>query len=310
MAIDPCFATLLADRRNELRAPPPHVALADLRKANKAFLVSAPVPLIHAVEQLEIEAASSLIALRIYRPSAAENLPVTLFCHGGGFVLGDLDTHDSICSRLALSAGCVVVSVDYRRSPENKFPSPVEDCFSALRWISTPSPRLNADAERVAVCGDSAGATLAAAAAMLARSRGVAVRYVAMIYPITDAACDTDSMRQYGQGYLLTRSALQWFWNCYLANPQDADDPLASILRADLTGFPPTTVATAEFDPLRSEGEAFADRVRDAGVPVVARRYLGMLHGFAGLPHLTPVAARVIEDIAADLRAAFQRSVP
>jgi acetyl esterase len=305
MAIDPCFTALLADRRNELRAPPPHVTLADLRNANKAFLLSAPVPPIHAVEQLEIEGASGRIALRIYRPSAAGNLPVALFCHGGGFVLGDLDTHDAICSRLALSAGGVVVSVDYGRAPESKFPGPVEDCFSALNWISTQSSRLNVDPHRLAVCGDSAGATLAAAAAMLARSRGVSVRYVAMIYPITDAACDTTSIHQYERGYLLTRSALQWFWNCYLANPQDAEDPLASILRADLTGFPPTTVATAEFDPLRSEGEAFADRLRGCGVTVVARRYLGMLHGFAGMPHLTPVATRVIEDIAGDLRAAF-----
>lgn len=305
MAIDPCFAALLADPRNELRAPPPNVALADLRKGNKAFLLSVPVPPVHALEQLEIDGASGRIALRIYRPSAARNIPATLFCHGGGFVLGDLDTHDALCSRLALSAGCVVVSVEYGRAPENKFPGPVEDCFSALSWLSVHSSRLNIDPESLALCGDSAGATLAAAAAMLARARGITVRYLAMIYPITDAACDTASMREFERGYLLTRSAMQWFWNCYLGTPADAENPLASILRADLTGFPPTTLVTAEFDPLRSEGEAFADRLRDSGVAVVARRYLGMLHGFAGMPHLTPMATRVIEDVAADLRAAF-----
>lgn len=307
MAVDPCFTALLADRRNELRPPPSHVSLADVRAANKAFLLQAPTPPIHAVEELTAIGPAGPITLRAYRPSAARNLPATLFCHGGGFVLGDLDTHDALCRSLALSADCVVVSVDYRRAPETKFPGPVEDCHAALAWLAAHATRLQIDPGRLALCGDSAGANLAVAAALLARSRGPTVRHLALLYPITDAACDTDSMREFARGYILTRSAMQWYWSSYLETPQDAVNPLASVLRAELAGLPTTTVVTAEFDPLRDEGEAFADRMRASGVTVFARRYPGMIHGFVGMPHITSTAARAVMDAATDMQATYRK---
>ena len=309
MPADLCFAALLADRRNELRPPPAHVSLADVRAANRAFLLQTPAPPISAVDEFGIAGAAGAIGLRVYRPSVARSLPAIVFCHGGGFVLGDLDTHDAFCRVLALSADSVVVSVDYRRAPETKFPQPMEDCHSALAWVFAHAARLDIDPDRLALCGDSAGANLVVAAALLARSRGPTVCHLALFYPITDAACDTASMHEFARGYILTRDAMQWFWSSYLVNARDAANPLASVLRADLAGLPTTTVATAEFDPLRDEGEAFAERLLAAGVTVFARRYPGMIHGFVGMPHVTSAAGRAVMDAAADMQASFRKAV-
>ena len=301
MPVDYCFAALLADKRSELRPPPPHVTLQDMRAGNKAYLAATPKVEIHSVEDAVIEGTDGALAVRLYRPSPDRGLPATLFCHGGGFVLGDLDTHDSICHQLARSANRVVVSVDYRRAPETRFPGAAEDCYAALAWIVAQAGALGVDATRITLCGDSAGANLAFATAQLARSRGPRVRHLAMLYPMIDPACDTASMHEFARGFLLSRAAVQWCWSLYLADPKDAKNPLAAPMRADAQGLPPTSVSTAEFDPLRDEGDALAAQLRTAGVPVVSRRYAGMLHGFAGLSHLTPVAARAIEDIAADI---------
>src|ERR1700730_18195351 len=180
MPVDPCFTVLLADRRNELRPPPSQVSLAEMRAANKAFLLQAPRPPIHAVEEFTAVGPAGPVALRAYPPSATRSLPATLFCHGGGFVLGDLDTHDALCRSIALSADSVVVSVDYRRAPETKFPGPVEDCYASLAWLAANAPRLEIDPGRLALCGDSAGANLAVATALLAQSRGPTVRHLAL----------------------------------------------------------------------------------------------------------------------------------
>ena len=307
MPVDPCFAELLADKRNELRPPPPHITIDVMRAANKAFLVAVPKTPVHSIEDVSIEGPKGPLALRIYRPSAARDLPAILFCHGGGFVLGDLDSHDSMCQRLAHSAACVVVAVGYRCAPESTFPEPVEECHAALTWLVTNAEALGVDSDRVALCGDSAGANLAAATAVLAKSRGPAVRHLALFYPMVDPACDSKSMQDYARGYLLAASAVQWSWGLYLGKPADADDPLACLLRADPAAFPPTTIVTAEFDPLRDEGEALARHIQAAGVQVVLRNYAGMVHGFAGLPQLTPLADRAIDEIAADITAAFAR---
>jgi acetyl esterase len=301
MPVDPCFAALLADRRSELRPPPPHVTLQDMRAGNKAYLAATPRVEIHSVDDAVIDGADGTLAVRLYRPSPEPGLPATLFCHGGGFVLGDLDTHDSICHLLARSANRVVVSIDYRLAPETRFPGAAEDCYAALAWIVAQAGTLGVDASRITLCGDSAGANLAIATAQLARSRGPRVHHLAMLYPMVDPACDTASMREFSKGFLLSRAAVQWCWSLYLAKPEDAGNPLAAPMRADAQGLPPTSVSTAEFDPLRDEGDALAERLRTAGVSVVSRRYAGMVHGFAGLAHLTPVAARAIEDIAADI---------
>ena len=171
MPVDPAFAALLADKRSELRAPPAHVTADVMRAGNKAYLVTAPKTPIHAVEDRVLPGPAGPLNVRIYRPASDGRLPVIVFCHGGGFVLGDLDTHDSICHRLAHSSGCAVIAVDYRRAPETRFPGAIDDCSAALRWIVEHAASLDVDGERLALCGDSAGGNLAAATALRAQSR-------------------------------------------------------------------------------------------------------------------------------------------
>jgi acetyl esterase len=301
MPVDPCFAALLADRRNELRPPPPHISLDAIREANRAFLAAAPGAVVHAVSDDRVEQASGRrTAVRIYRPSADPGLPVTMFCHGGGFVCGDLETHDSICRQLCAAGGFVVIAVDYARAPESPYPGPVDDCEDALRWIVANATRLAVDGERIALCGDSAGANLATAVALRARVSGPRVRHLALLYPAVDPRCEYPSMHELARGHLLARSGMQWLWQQYLA-AGDADNPEAALLLAQVGGLPPTTVVTAEFDPLRDEGEALAAHLREAGVPVALRRYAGMVHGFAGMPQLTPVADEALQAVARDL---------
>ena len=302
MPVDAAFAELLADKRSELRAPPAHVSAADMRAGNKAYLVTAPKTPIHAVEDRVLPGPAGPLLVRIYRPTSEAGLPAIVFCHGGGFVLGDLDTHDSICHRLAHSSGCAVIAVDYRRAPETRFPGALDDCTAALHWIVEHAASLGVDGKRIALCGDSAGGNLAAATALRARRGGPDVGHVALLYPMLDPACDSESMHAFGRGYLLARSGVQWSWSQYLGQPDDASNPLVALLHADLAGLPTTSVVTAERDPLRDEGEAFAERLRAAGVEVVARRYAGMVHGFAGLPQITPVATQAIDDLAGDIR--------
>lgn len=302
MPVDPAFAALLADKRSELRAPPAHVTADVMRAGNKAYLVTAPKTPIHAVEDRVVPGPAGPLSVRVYRPTSDAQLPVIVFCHGGGFVVGDLDTHDSICHRLAHSSGCVVIAVDYRRAPETRFPGAIDDCTTVLRWIVEHAGSLDVDGTRVALCGDSAGGNLAAATALRASRDGPAVRYLALLYPMVDPACDTASMHAFARGHLLARDGVQWSWGLYLSEPADAANPLVSLLLAEPARFPPTSLVTAECDPLRDEGEALADRLRAAGVTVTARRYAGMVHGFAALPQITPVAWQAIDDIAGDIR--------
>ena len=302
MPVAPAFAELLADKRSELRAPPAHVSVADMRTGNKAYLVTAPKTPLHAVEDRVLPGPAGVLSVRIYRPTSDTHLPAVVFCHGGGFVLGDLDTHDTICHRLAYSSGCAVIAVDYRRAPETRFPGALDDCVAALGWIARDAASLEVDAERLALCGDSAGGNLAAATALRASRGGPCVRHLALLYPMVDPACETASMHAFARGHLLARDGVQWAWSQYLSEPADAMNPHVALLHANPAAFPPTSIVTAECDPLRDEGEAFAARLRAAGVEVIARRYAGMVHGFAGLPQITPVASQAIDDIAGDIR--------
>jgi acetyl esterase len=307
MALDLKFRAFLEAPGAELLPPPDGVTAAVMREAMKANPMPVAVPPIHATRDVTIKGPQSDIRVRLYHPSDQTNLPLIVYFHGGGFVLCDLDTHDAMCRELANASGCAVASVEYRLAPETRFPGPLEDCYAALRHLVAEGNVLGVDPSRVAVAGDSAGGNLATAAAMLARDRsGPVLLYQALIYPALDPGCDSESMKALARGYFLTQNVMKWFWSCYLTSPADAMNPLAAPLRAtNLAGLPPATILTAEFDPPRDEGEAYADRLRAAGVPVVARRYLGMIHGFASLPSITQVANRAIADVAHDLRAAL-----
>lgn len=244
-------------------------------------------PAVALVEDRVIEGAPP-VPVRIYRPhTAAASLPVVVYFHGGGFVLGDLETHDGVCRLLAAASGAVVVSVDYRRAPENPFPAAVQDAYAALRWAYGQAPSFGGDSRRLAVAGDSAGGNLAAVTCIRARDeQGPPIALQLLIYPVTDCRARRVVAEE---GCLLTAAHLRWFGQQYLNDPASADDPWASPLRTrDLSALPPAVVLTVEHDPLRDEGEAFAARLADAGVPVEMRRFDGIFHGAFGLGALMP----------------------
>jgi acetyl esterase len=223
------------------------------------------------------------LRLRIYRPPGSGPLPLLAFFHGSGFVLCSLDTHDGMCRNLCSGAGCIVVSVDYRLAPEHKYPAGLDDCVFATRWIAEHAAELEGDASRLVVGGDSAGGNLAAATALRLRAEyGPPLAGQLLIYPVTDYhSPGTPSYRENAEGYGLTRDTMIWFWDHYLADASQANDPYVSPLRApDLSGLPPALVQTAEYDPLRDEGEAYAARLREAGTPATLSRWDGLNHGF------------------------------
>jgi acetyl esterase len=307
MALDPKIKTALEMPQMQLGAPPPGVTAPMIREASAAMRVpEEPVP-VHAVRELTLRGAAGTLRARLYAPNGSTHLPVVVFYHGGGFVLCDLDTHDNICRRLANGSGAAVISVEYRLAPEARFPAPLEDCYAALCDIAARAAELGVDAGRLAVAGDSAGANLATAVCILARDRkGPAIRYQALWYPCVDATCNSTSMHELGTGYMLSRGIMQWFWECYVEKPEQLRDPLVSPLFAtQLANLPPASVTSAEFDPLRDEGEQYANHLQAAGIPVVVRRYNGMIHGFISMPLLTEQAVNGINDLAADLRAAL-----
>jgi acetyl esterase len=307
MALDPKIKAALEMPQMQLGAPPPGVTAPMIREASAAMRVpEEPVP-VHAVRELTLRGAAGTLRARLYAPNSSAHLPVVVFYHGGGFVLCDLDTHDNICRRLANGSGAAVISVEYRLAPEARFPAPLEDCYAALCDIAARAAELGIDAGRLAVAGDSAGANLATAVCILARDRkGPAIRYQALWYPCVDATCNSTSMHELGTGYMLSRGIMQWFWECYVETPEQLRDPLVSPLFAtQLANLPPASVTSAEFDPLRDEGEQYASHLQAAGIPVVVRRYNGMIHGFISMPLLTEQAVNGINDLAADLKAAL-----
>lgn len=244
-----------------------------------------------AVAAVRSDTIAGSIPIRVYTPDAALPVPTIVFFHGGGFVVGDLDTHDSIARRLCNDVGAVVVSVDYRLAPEHPFPAGVDDADAALRWVVGHLGDYGNDPTRVAVAGDSAGANLAAVAAQLATADGIVLAAQLLAYPTTDPGVTYASMTENADGYFLTRADMEWFFAHYLG--VELDDPRVADLAADprvaplqavsLAGLPPAVVATAEFDPLRDEGDAYAAALTAAGVRVEHRQFPGMIHGFWGM---------------------------
>ncbi|MBU6281526.1 alpha/beta hydrolase [bacterium] len=259
------------------------------------------------IRDREIPGPHGPIPVRVYAPESTGPHPLLAYFHGGGWVLGSVSTADVACRALAAATGCVLVSVDYRLAPEHEFPVPLDDCTAAVRWLAEHAAEVDADPTRIAVGGDSAGGNLSAAVALRLRDEGgPRLAHQLLVYPVTDASFGTRSYRENGEGYFLTRAGMEWFWGHYLPGPEQAANPLASPLRApDLRGLPPATVITAEFDPLRDEGEAYAERLREAGVPTRLTRYDGVIHGFFGMVDTLDQADEAIREAAAALRASF-----
>ncbi|TME90958.1 MAG: alpha/beta hydrolase [Chloroflexi bacterium] len=249
------------------------------------------------------------IVVRIYTPKGGQAaLPGLVYLHGGGWARGSLQTHDIVCRSLANGAGCVVVSVDYRMAPEHRFPAAFEDSLAATRWVAEHAAELGIDPRRLAVGGDSAGGNLAAAVALAARDAGgPSLVHQLLIYPVTDYNFDTRSYADNAEGYMLTRAAMQHYWRLYLRDGSDGADFRASPLRArDFGNLPPALVITAEFDPLRDEGRAYADRLREAGTPVLYREYPGMVHGFVTSAGVLDAGKQAVREAAAALKDAFR----
>jgi len=249
------------------------------------------------------------LTARLYRPSAQTGLPVILYIHGGGWVVGSIATHDNICRKLANRARAVVVSVGYRLAPENKFPAAVEDVYTALRWAHAEAGSFGGDPGRIAVAGDSAGGNLAAAVCLVTRDRGgPPVRFQALAYPGLDASnLDRESYRLNGKGYYLTKSIIERVTPLYVNKAAEVLDPYVSpLLARDVSGLPPGLVITAEFDPLMSEGEAYAARLLESCIPCRAHRYNGMIHGFLSFTGLLPQAGQAIGEMATAISEALQ----
>jgi acetyl esterase len=233
-----------------------------------------------------------------------------VYLHGGGWVRGDLDTHDNVCRALCARAGCAVLSVDYRRAPEHPFPAALEDCYAALEWTAEHAGRLTLDPDRIAVGGDSAGGNLSAGLALMTRDRdGPALARQLLIYPAV-ASPELQSFDSYEEnafGYLLERPGIEWYYERYAPSPAQArNEYLAPLLAGDLSGLAPATVVTAGFDPLRDEGIEYADRLAADGVDVEHRHYEGMIHAFVSLPEVMSTGDEALSAMAGDLRAAFE----
>jgi acetyl esterase len=256
----------------------------------------------------EVPGPGGAIPVRIYVPQGSRPMPGLVFFHGGGWARGSLNTHDPLCRSLANAGACIVVSVDYRMAPEHSFPAAIDDAVAATRWVAENAAQLGIDLQRLAVGGDSAGGNLAAAVTLVLRDDGgPALVHQLLLYPVTDHNFDTDSYASNAEGYMLTRDAMRFYWRIYLRDEADADDQRASPLRArDFAHLPPALVITAEFDPLRDEGRAYADKLRGAGTPVVYRDYPGMVHGFATMAGVLDQGKQAVKDAGAALRDAFR----
>ena len=286
--IGPALArTQYRDRRYALQPSPPDVALVQDLRAGE-------------------------IPLRIYRPAGStpeQPLPVLVYYHGGGWVIGDLDTHDTLCRELANGAGCAVVAVDYRMAPEHLFPAAVDDALAALRWVHAHAAALQLDAARIAVGGDSAGGNLAAVAAIAAREEGgLPLQFQLLIYPVTDMRQGAQSYTSRGEGYSLSAATMQWFRTLYLGDAGDHGDWRGSpLLHADLAGLPPALVLTAGYDPLRDEGLHYAQRLTEAGNRATLVCFERQMHGFVLAGRVIDEANVAVQLCAAQLRTALAR---
>jgi acetyl esterase len=311
MSLDPLLKNFLA----QLYAQPgPKMWEFSPAEARQAFtlmmqFVAPRNVVVDRVEDLRATGPNGDIALRSYAPPGAgeKRLPVLVFLHGGGFVIGNLDTHDGLCRVLCRESGARVIAVDYRLAPEHKFPAAVDDAYSALCWIATNADRLGVDSKRIAIGGDSAGAALATVAARMANEKGAPeLALQLLMFPPTDLAADTASRRSWTDGYFLDRLTIKWFFDNYLPKGADLRDPRLSPLYAtDLAGVAPAYLLTAEYDPLHDEGLAYAAKLRESGVPVTVVDYPALVHDFIYLDAVLPQAREVLRAAAVAVRDAL-----
>jgi acetyl esterase len=273
-----------------------------------AQVLEPPAVAIGKIENLAMPGPAGEIKLRAYTPVASGGaaLPALIFFHGGGWVIGDLETHDATCRTLANETGARVIAVDYRLAPEHKFPAAAEDAYAAAKWVETNASTLGIDPNRIAVAGDSAGGNLAAVVCLMAKQKGgPRIVHQLLIYPVTQFKADTGSMSSFAEGYFLEKKTMHWFFDQYAPGVDPNDWRLSPLAAPDHAGLPRAYIITAGFDPLRDEGKAYADKLNRAGVAAVYLDYPGMVHGFFNMSAVIPTAREAIADAAKALRQAF-----
>jgi acetyl esterase len=308
MALDPQARFVLDQMAAQGGPALDEVSPAEARQMFEKMAVPVPGEPVAELADRTLPGPAGAIPARVYVPDGVSKpAPAVVYFHGGGWVIGSLETHDNLCRALANRAQAVVVSIDYRLAPESRFPAAAEDCYAATRWVAERGAEIGVDGARVAVAGDSAGGNLAAVVALMARDRsGPALRHQGLIYPVTDPDFDRASYVDNADGYLLTRKAMQWFWDHYVPDVAERSNAYAAPFRAEkLAGLPPATVLTAEYDPLRDEGEAYAARLREAGVATTLTRYDGQIHGFVSLFEIFDRGKQAVAQLGSALRGAL-----
>jgi acetyl esterase len=283
-------------------APPHEVPIEQARAGHEAETTQLSGPGGEVAEVRDITVGD--IPVRVYRPEGEGPLPLVVYLHGGGWAIGSIASFDTVIRALANASGAVVASVGYRLAPEHPFPAGLDDALAAVRGLHARAAELGADPDRMAIAGDSAGGNLATVAARRLRGE-VPLRLQALIYPATDAGCNTPSYREFGEGYGLTAASMQRFWNLYLDGTEGLEPDTSPLRAEDLAGSPPALVLTADRDPLRDEGEAYAEALRRAGVPVQARRIEGTIHGFWRWLAASRCSRQAVDEVGAALRDAL-----
>jgi acetyl esterase len=308
VALRPELRALL-DRQAASGRPPLHRQSVAQARAfhteDAAALNGEPVPVAAAADRT-VPGPGGDLPVRVYTPEGSPPFPIVVFFHGGGWVVGTLDSYDPLCRALAAAVPAVVVSVGYRLAPEHRWPAAVEDAYAATMWASRHAAELGGAQHRLAVAGDSAGGNLAAVVALGARDRGgPAIAFQLLVYPALDAAGGTGSWREYADGFYLTAAGMRWYWDHYLGGADGAAPDASPLRAAFLGGLPPALVVTADHDVLRDEGEAYAARLREAGVAADVRRVDGVVHGFFRWRAVTGAADAALQEAAAALREAL-----
>jgi acetyl esterase len=307
MTLDAQAQGLLAMMEAEGMKPFDEMTVPEAREAGIGFIALQGEPEeVADVQNREIPGPAGPIPVRVYTPAGPGPHPVVMYFHGGGWVIGDIEVADKPCRTLANVARATVVSVGYRKAPEHNYPAAPEDCYAATQWVAANAADLGVDGSRIAVAGDSAGGNLAAVVAQMASERGgPALVHQLLIYPAVDAGGEYASRVENGEGYLLTKGAMDWFYAHYLADPGQIEEPYASPIRGSLAGLPPATVITAGYDPLRDEGAAYAKALSDAGVAVRSDENPTLIHGFFWMLGVIDETRPAYDRAGADLRAAF-----
>lgn len=308
MALDPVVEKILASMAAQGAKPIEELGPAGAREVYREMISASSEAELDEVLDLTCPGPLGDIPLRLYRPKGKKTKPVTLYFHGGGWVIGDLETHDSLCRELAFKTESIVVAVDYRLAPEHPYPAACNDCYAAVLWARSAISEYGGNPAKMAVAGDSAGGNLATVVTLMLRNQKKdepRLRFQLLLYPVTTCTADTDSYKENAEGYLLTKAGMDWFWDQYAASNHRNESYASPLQAPNLSDLPPALIVTAEYDPLRDEGEMYGQKLQEAGVATEIMRCDGMIHGFVHMYADIPKGGEVLDYCAKRLRKAL-----